>query len=77
MHARPTLTDLNPDKYNQGLRYSPLWLPQSNCYGICNTLGHRSSKICVPTTTEDVNVNVFNIIRRIIESETLTKLYIM
>ena len=23
MHARPTLTDLNPDKYNQGLRYSP------------------------------------------------------
>ena len=32
-----------------------------------------SNKICIQTNTEDLNLNVFNMITEISESETLTK----
>ena len=32
-----------------------------------------SNKICIETNTEDLNLNVFNMITEISESETLTK----
>ena len=36
--ARPTLIDLNLDKYNQELRYYPFIVSLDRCNGSCNTL---------------------------------------
>ena len=41
--------------------------------GSCNILNDLSNKICVPNETEDLNLNMFNIIARINESKTLKK----
>ena len=68
--ARPTLTDLNSDEYNQVLSYYPFMVNLDRCNGICNTFDDPSSRICVPNKTADVNVNVFNIIPGINESKT-------
>ena len=39
----------------------------------CNTLNYLLAKVCVPNKTEDVNLNLFNMITEINESKTLTK----
>lgn len=36
--------------------------------GSCNTLDDLQSRICVPNNTEDVNLNVSNITKKINES---------
>ena len=41
--------------------------------GSCNTLDDLSGKICVPNKTQNVNLNVFNLVTRINEVKTLTK----
>ena len=56
-----TLIDLNPVEYNQG------------CNGSCNTLGDSNARICVGNKTEDVDLNVFNMITKIHESKILTR----
>ena len=71
--TRPTLIDLNPDEYNQGLRYYPFMVNLEKCSGGYNTLDDRSSQICVPNKTEDLNLNVFNMITKINEFKTLKK----
>ena len=38
------------------------------CNGSCNTLEDPSDRICVSNKTENVNLNVFNMITRINES---------
>ena len=43
------------------------------CNGICNTLDDLSSRIWTPNKTEDVNLNVFNMITRINESKAIPK----
>ena len=43
------------------------------CNGSFNTLHDLSRIICFPNKTEDVNLNVFNMITRINESKTITK----
>ena len=43
------------------------------CVGSCNSLNDLSSKVCVPNKTENLNLNVFNMITGISESKTLTK----
>ena len=68
--TRPTFIKLNPDEYNQGLRYYPLMFNLDWCNGICNTSNDPSDKICVQNKTEDVNLSVFNMITRINESKT-------
>ena len=47
------------------------------CCGSCNTLNDFPNKICVPDETEDLNLNVLNMIKRIPESKTIKKAYIM
>ena len=42
------------------------------CLGSCTTLNGFSNKVCVPNKTEDLNLSVFNMIREINESKTLT-----
>ena len=41
--------------------------------GSCNAVDDTSIRICVLNKTEDVNLNVFNMITRINESNTLPK----
>ena len=41
--------------------------------GSCNTLNDLSNGLCVPDKTEDLNLNVFNMITGINKSKTLTK----
>ena len=41
--------------------------------GSCNTLDDLSGKICVPNKTQNVNLNVFNLVTRINEVKALTK----
>ena len=42
-------------------------------FGSCNTLNNLSNKVCLPNETEDLNLNVFNMITGINESKTLRK----
>ena len=43
------------------------------CNGSFNILHDFSSKICAPNKTENVNLNVFNMIIKINESKTIAK----
>ena len=43
------------------------------CNGCCNAVFDLSTKICVPSETKDVNVEVFNMIRKVNEANTLVK----
>ena len=52
---RPTLIDLNPPE----LYYYPLMISLDKCSGSCN-FDDLSTKICVLSKTEDINVKVFN-----------------
>ena len=64
--TQPTLFNLHPNEYNQEVHYY-------RCVGICNTLNDLSNKVCVANKTEDLNLNVFNLITEINESKALTK----
>ena len=68
--VRPTLIDQNPVE----LKYYS-WLIQIKCSGICNATNDLSTKICVPSKTKDVNVEVFNIITRINEAKKLVNIF--
>ena len=54
------LIDLNPDELN----YYPFVLSLARYNGSYNTLDDLSSRICASNKTEDVNLNVFNMITR-------------
>ena len=71
--TRPTLMDLNPDECNQGMCCNLLMVNLDKCNEIYNTFDDLSSRICVPNITENVNINVFDMITRINESSALTK----
>ena len=62
--TKPTLTDLNPDEYSQGLDQYPFVANSNRCYGIYNTIDDPSGKICLQNKTENVNISVFNVITR-------------
>ena len=57
--VRPTRTDLNPDE----LHYYPFIVSLDRCDASFNTVEHRFGRICVPNTTENVNLKVFNMIK--------------
>ena len=48
---RPTLIDLNPIE----LIYYPFMISLDKCNGSCNVADGLSTKICVPSETNDVN----------------------
>ena len=70
--ARVTLLHLNPDEYNQGLRYYQFMVNLDRFNGCFNTLNNPFERICVPNKTEDVNLSIFNMITKINKSKTLT-----
>ena len=45
--TRPTLIDLNSDKYNRGSRCYLFLVNLDICYGSCKTLDDLVSRICV------------------------------
>ena len=70
--ARVTLLNLNPDEYNQGLRYYQFMVNLDRFNGCFNTLNNPFERICVPNKIEDVNLSIFNMITKINKSKTLT-----
>ena len=67
--TRPTVFDLNSDKYNQALPYSSFMVKLDKCKRSCNTLDDPSGRICEANKTEDFSM----IKEKINESKTLAK----
>ena len=65
-----TLINLHPNEFSQEFHYYPFSVKLGRCVGSCNTLNDLSNKMYVPNKKEDLNLNVFNMITRINESET-------
>ena len=70
---QPTLINLHPDEYSKELHYYPFAVKLDKCVGSCNNLNDLSSKVFVPSKTEDLNLSVVNMITEISKLKTLTK----
>ena len=64
---QPTLTNLQLNEYSQEFRYCSFAVKLASCVGSCSTLNDLSNKVCVLNETEDLNLNVFNMITGINE----------
>ena len=71
--VQPTFINLHPNEYNQEFHYYPFTGKLDKCVGSCKTLNDLSNKVCVPNKTENLNLNVFNMITGTNESKILTK----
>ena len=63
--TQPTLINLHPNQYTQGLHYYPFAVNLDRCVGSYNTLNDLSNTVCVPNNAEDLNLSIFNMITRI------------
>ena len=70
--AQPTINNLYPNEYTQGLHYYPFVVNLDRCVRKCNTLNGWCNKLCVPHKTEDLNLIVFDITAGINQSKALT-----
>ena len=68
---QPALINLHPNENSQEFRYYPFAIKLG--VGSCNTLNDLSKKVCISNKMEHLNVSVFNMIKEINESKTLTK----
>ena len=73
--TQPTLINSNPNEYSQQFHYHLFPVKLDTCVESFNTLNDLSNKVCVPNKTEDLNLNMFNMITGINELKTLTKHY--
>ena len=60
--TQPVVTNLHLNKYRQGLRYNTFPIDLDRSMGICNTLNHLSNRVCVTNKSENLNLNIFNMI---------------
>ena len=67
--TQPTLISLNPNKYSQELHYYLFVVNLVKYTGNLNTLNDLSNRICVPNKTEDLKINIFNLITGINKSK--------
>ena len=67
--TQPTLISLNPNKYSQELHYYLFVVNLVKYIGNLNTLNDLSNRICVPNKTEDLKINIFNLITGINKSK--------
>ena len=67
--TQPTLISLNPNKYSQELHYYLFVVNLVKYIGNLNTLNNLSNRICVPNKTEDLKINIFNLITGINKSK--------
>ena len=70
---QPTLISLHPNEYSQKSHYYSFAFKLDRCVGSFYTLNDVSNKVCIPNKTEDLNLSVFNVIKGMNESKTLTK----
>ena len=63
--TRPFIIDKNPVE----LKYYPYTITLDNFNGSCNTFTKIFDRICVLNRTENVNLNVFNLVTKINESK--------
>ena len=73
--TQPTLINLDPDEYSQGLCYYLFAVNLSRCGGSCNTLNNLSNRVSVPNKLKTLNLHIFKMIAGINESKALTKHY--
>ena len=71
--TQPALINLHPNEYSQEFYYYTFLVKLDQFAGSCNTINDLFNKVCVPNNTKDLNLNVFNMITGINESETLKK----
>ena len=57
--TQPTLINLHPNQYTQGLHYYPFAVNLDRCVGSYNTLNDLSNTVCVPNNAEDLNLSIF------------------
>ena len=50
---QPTLINLHPNEYTQGIHYYSFTVNLDRCIRSCNTLNDLSNRIYVPNKTED------------------------
>ena len=58
--TQPTLVNLHPHEYNQGLHYCSFAVKLDRCIRRYNTFTDLYNKVCVPNKAEDLNRKVFN-----------------
>ena len=71
--SQPTLINSHPNECSQEFHFYPFAVKLDRYVGSCKSLNVLSNKVCAPKKTENLNLNMFNIITRITESKTLTK----
>ena len=59
---QPTYINLHLNQYSQEFHYYLFAVKLDRCAGNCNTLNDLSNKLFVPNKTEDLNLNVFNMV---------------
>ena len=60
---------MHPNEYSQILRFYPFPVNLDKCMGSCNTLNDLSNAVCALSKTENLNLNVFNMITRKMNQE--------
>ena len=62
--ARPQILNVN----SNNPIFCPISIKTSKCKGNCNDINHPYANICVPDITKNLNVKVFNLMSRTIET---------
>ena len=65
--------NLHPNEYSQELHYYPFTVKLDKYVGSCNTLNDLSNKVCVTNKTEDLDLNLLNMVTGKNELKTLIK----
>ena len=73
--TQATLINLHPNEYSQEFQYYPFPVKIHRCVESSNTLNDLSTKVCVPSKIEYLNLSAINIITGINESKILAKHY--
>ena len=71
--AKPTLINLRPIEYIEGLHYYVFGVNLDRFMRRFNTVNDLSNKVCLPNKTEDLDLSLCNMITRINESKILTR----
>ena len=68
--VQPTFINLHPNECSQEFHYYPYTVKIDEWAASCNTFNDISNKVYVPNNTEDLNLNLLNMITGINESKT-------
>ena len=63
--VRPKIVNVNSDE----LVFYPFGIKTSKCSGSCNNINDPYARMCVPDVVKNLNVKVFNLISRTIDTQ--------